>query len=86
MSSGMVLFIYEEGGEQKRFKCTQYGLVQQLMVEEGQTISPGQSLLQFESCAHTTVMKDLCAECGLDLRKSGKFENKKIFTHCNEYI
>jgi RNA polymerase II subunit A-like phosphatase len=72
LSSGSLLFIYEESGEQKRFKSTQYGLVTGLMVQEGEMITPGQTLVQFESCAHTTVMKDLCAECGLDLRKSGK--------------
>ena len=26
-------------------------------------------LLQLEECTHPTVMKDMCAECGADLRK-----------------
>ena len=27
-------------------------------------------LLEFERCQHPTVMKDMCAECGMDLRET----------------
>lgn len=28
-----------------------------------------ENLFELESCIHPTVMKDMCAECGADLRK-----------------
>ena len=32
-------------------------------------MSKGDVLLSLSKCSHTTLMKDMCAQCGMDLRK-----------------
>lgn len=71
LSDGTILFNYTENGVEKKFKSEFYGQVVNLLVNENEFINPGQNLIEYEKCTHTTVMKDLCAECGLDLRKTG---------------
>ena len=42
-------------------------------------------LLQLEECTHPTVMKDMCAECGADLRQDDEatLQNASIpMVHC----
>ena len=73
LSNSTILFTYSEYGIEKRFKSDDYGSLINLLVNENEFIEPGQELIEYEKCAHTTVMKDLCAECGLDLRKTGMF-------------
>lgn len=72
LSDGTILFTYNQHGIEKLFKSDRDGLVVNLLASEDDMVSPGQELLEVERCAHTTVMKDLCAECGLDLRKTGE--------------
>ena len=72
LRSGNILFVFHENGIEKKFKGSSFGVVQNLLAQEGIYVTPGQEVLRYETCAHTTVMKDLCAECGLDLRKSGE--------------
>ena len=71
LSDGTILFTFNEHGIEKRFKSEDYGLVVNLLINENEFVHPGQRLIEYEKCAHTTVMKDLCAECGIDLRKTG---------------
>ncbi|CAH1965922.1 unnamed protein product [Acanthoscelides obtectus] len=40
-----------------------------IMLITGLTTRFGRTLLQLEACSHPTVMNDMCAECGADLRK-----------------
>lgn len=72
LSDGTILFTYNQHGIEKKFKSEENGLVVNLLASENDLVSPGQELIEYEKCAHTTVMKDLCAECGLDLRKTGE--------------
>ncbi|CAH0391919.1 unnamed protein product [Bemisia tabaci] len=72
---GRVILLYDlntngdEGG-QKRLKATEVGTVRRLIAKEGEILEPGQPLLEIEKgCSHPTVINDLCAECGADLRK-----------------
>lgn len=68
---GMLLFTYNQRGIEKKFMADDYGKVLNLLVGENELVSPGQELIEYEECLHTTVMKDLCCECGQDLRKTG---------------
>ncbi|XP_035708197.1 RNA polymerase II subunit A C-terminal domain phosphatase isoform X2 [Folsomia candida] len=73
---GHVIFSYVEllDGQPvpgiKRLKTTQSGVIKTIHAKNGQTISNGCVLATLESCTHPTVMRDMCAECGKDLRKS----------------
>ncbi|XP_070575591.1 RNA polymerase II subunit A C-terminal domain phosphatase-like [Ptychodera flava] len=77
ISQGSVLALYEtvnsENGDNRpveklKLKSNEAGTVQELVAKEGQTITPGTVLMYLEGCTHPTVMKDMCAECGADLR------------------
>ncbi|XP_069672382.1 RNA polymerase II subunit A C-terminal domain phosphatase isoform X1 [Periplaneta americana] len=74
VSIGRVILLYDinpNNGkeEQKKLKATQVGTVRKLLAKEGEIVHPGDVLLELEECTHPTVMKDMCAECGADLRK-----------------
>ncbi|PNF41409.1 hypothetical protein B7P43_G14422 [Cryptotermes secundus] len=74
VSVGRVILLYDinpNNGkeEQKKLKANQVGTVRKLLAKEGEIVHPGDVLLQLEECTHPTVMKDMCAECGADLRK-----------------
>ncbi|XP_018333105.1 RNA polymerase II subunit A C-terminal domain phosphatase [Agrilus planipennis] len=73
VSMGTILLIYDVGlntkKEQRKLKSTRAGSVYKLLADEGAIVNPGESLLELKPCIHPTVMKDMCAECGADLRK-----------------
>ncbi|XP_076622872.1 RNA polymerase II subunit A C-terminal domain phosphatase Fcp1 isoform X1 [Colletes latitarsis] len=79
VSAGRILFLYqnitpgtEDGkGPEKKYRATRFGRVSKLLAKEGDIIQPGQLIMTLEGCRHPTVMKDLCAECGVDLRVEG---------------
>ncbi|XP_076244842.1 RNA polymerase II subunit A C-terminal domain phosphatase Fcp1 isoform X2 [Calliopsis andreniformis] len=79
VSAGRVLFLYQNitpgtedvKGPEKKFRATRFGRVIKLLVKEGDIVQPGQVVMVLEGCRHPTVMKDLCAECGVDLRVEG---------------
>ncbi|XP_053981175.1 RNA polymerase II subunit A C-terminal domain phosphatase isoform X1 [Hylaeus volcanicus] len=79
VSAGRILFLYqnitpgtEDGkGPEKKFRATRFGRVTKLLAKEGDIVQPGQLIMTLEGCRHPTVMKDLCAECGVDLRVEG---------------
>ncbi|XP_022663372.1 RNA polymerase II subunit A C-terminal domain phosphatase-like isoform X2 [Varroa jacobsoni] len=50
-------------------KCPFEGIVSRVLVSAGAVIENGSVLLELKRCAHPIVMKDLCAECGADLRE-----------------
>ncbi|XP_034173432.2 RNA polymerase II subunit A C-terminal domain phosphatase Fcp1 [Osmia lignaria lignaria] len=89
VSAGRVLFLYQNitpGAEdnkspEKKYRATKFGRVTKFLVKEGDVVQPGQVVMTLEGCRHPTVMKDLCAECGVDLRVEGigkENENIKI--------
>ncbi|OQR78423.1 RNA polymerase II subunit A C-terminal domain phosphatase-like [Tropilaelaps mercedesae] len=75
---GFCLFSFEEsrslatGDPRPRsvnLKCPFEGIVSRVLVTSGATIDNGSVILELKRCAHPIVMKDLCAECGADLRE-----------------
>ncbi|XP_024082343.1 RNA polymerase II subunit A C-terminal domain phosphatase [Cimex lectularius] len=76
---GRILMLYEEsgGGKQCKMKSKNVGTVAKLLAKEGDTVRPGEELLEIaEGCSHPTVINDLCAECGADLQKEGSSESQ----------
>nr|XP_003705054.1 PREDICTED: RNA polymerase II subunit A C-terminal domain phosphatase isoform X2 [Megachile rotundata] len=89
VSAGRVLFLYQNitpgiddnKCPEKKYRATKFGRVTKFLVKEGDVVQPGQVVMMLEGCRHPTVMKDLCAECGVDLRVEGvgkENENIKI--------
>ncbi|XP_006819784.1 RNA polymerase II subunit A C-terminal domain phosphatase-like [Saccoglossus kowalevskii] len=79
VNQGTVLAVYEQekaengntnASEKLKLKSTEVGTVYDLLAKEGQVVPPGLAVVQIEGCAHPTVMKDMCAECGADLRQT----------------
>ncbi|XP_018566284.2 RNA polymerase II subunit A C-terminal domain phosphatase [Anoplophora glabripennis] len=70
---GRLLLLYEIDGpkkeEQRKLKSTQAGTVHKIIAREGETVKPREILLELKACCHPTIMNDMCAECGADLRK-----------------
>ncbi|XP_057660801.1 RNA polymerase II subunit A C-terminal domain phosphatase [Diorhabda carinulata] len=64
--------------EQRKWKSTTAGIVHRILVQEGQVIQPGEVLLELESCSHPTIMNDMCAECGADLRKNDDISTASV--------
>nr|CAH0099104.1 unnamed protein product [Daphnia galeata] len=48
------------------------GLLEKLHVNEGDIINQGSLILEYSNCSHPTVMKEMCAECGADLRETNQ--------------
>ena len=79
VSAGRILFLYQNiaagtedaKGPEKKYRATRFGRVTKLLAVEGDIVQPGQVVMTLEGCRHPTVMKDLCAECGVDLRVEG---------------
>merc|ERR1719414_961462 len=62
---------------QGKVKGSVVGKVVEVLVKVGDRLVPDQNLIKFlPGCAHPTVMKDMCAECGADLRKMEKVEQE----------
>ncbi|KAI8482214.1 RNA polymerase II [Branchiostoma belcheri] len=57
-------------GREVKIRADRVGVVLQLRRAVGDIVSPGTALLDIEAkCLHRTVIWDMCAECGEDLRK-----------------
>eukprot|EP00092_Neocalanus_flemingeri_P023037 GFUD01024971.1.p1 GENE.GFUD01024971.1~~GFUD01024971.1.p1 ORF type:complete len:799 (+),score=264.70 GFUD01024971.1:65-2461(+) len=74
LSQGKVVLLYKMGGQDQvqvgKVKSSGMGRVVEVMVCKGDTIKPGQEVVKFTGgCQHPTIMKDMCAECGADLRR-----------------
>ncbi|XP_069361732.1 RNA polymerase II subunit A C-terminal domain phosphatase isoform X2 [Maniola hyperantus] len=72
VSHGQILFLYSDSsgdsGEIKKYKVTRAGTIVSIKVREGDIADPGSCIADLEECRHPTVMKEMCAECGADLR------------------
>ena len=79
LSQGKVVLLYKDATEPdvvKKLKSVSIGRVVKMLVTSGQVVKPGESVLQFSGgCQHPTIMKDMCAECGADLRKMDNTKN-----------
>ncbi|KAL5021559.1 hypothetical protein ScPMuIL_000714 [Solemya velum] len=66
---GSILCLYEtKNGSKEKLKSNGVGTVLELCGKEGDILPPGSVALKLQSCTHPTVMKDMCADCGADLR------------------
>ncbi|XP_026763001.1 RNA polymerase II subunit A C-terminal domain phosphatase [Galleria mellonella] len=72
VSQGQILFLYNDSSgninEVKKFKALRAGTISSIKVKEGDIAEPGLPVAELEECRHPTVMKEMCAECGADLR------------------
>uniref|UniRef100_A0AAG5D5R0 RNA polymerase II subunit A C-terminal domain phosphatase n=1 Tax=Anopheles atroparvus TaxID=41427 RepID=A0AAG5D5R0_ANOAO len=73
VTSGNIILFYEllDGSDKevKRLKATKSGVVKKRLAREGATVAQGKPVLELGQCSHTTVIKDMCADCGADLRQ-----------------
>ncbi|XP_070526912.1 RNA polymerase II subunit A C-terminal domain phosphatase isoform X2 [Cardiocondyla obscurior] len=78
VAAGRILLLYQSATPavddekakepERKLRATNFGRVKQLLAKEGDVVQPGQVIVLLEGCTHPTVMIDLCAECGADLR------------------
>ncbi|CAH1640366.1 unnamed protein product [Spodoptera littoralis] len=72
VSQGQILFLYNDssgnGTDLKKYKAARAGTISSIKVKEGDIAEPGVAVAELEECRHPTVMKEMCAECGADLR------------------
>ncbi|KAG1653222.1 RNA polymerase II subunit A C-terminal domain phosphatase [Nymphon striatum] len=72
VSNSSILFSYysleDQSKNVKKFPARSIGTVHEILLREGAEVAQGQTILRLTGCKHPTVMKDLCAECGADLR------------------
>ncbi|GFY40470.1 RNA polymerase II subunit A C-terminal domain phosphatase [Trichonephila inaurata madagascariensis] len=61
-----------------KYKSSLGGSVMELIQSEGKVVQPGAELLKIEPCTHPVIMKDLCAECGADLRDLDRDNFEKL--------
>ncbi|KAJ8925838.1 hypothetical protein NQ315_009690 [Exocentrus adspersus] len=70
---GRLLLLYEieelKKADVRKLKASRAGTVHKIIAKEGETVKPGATLLELKACRHPTIMNDMCAECGADLRK-----------------
>ncbi|KAH8402123.1 hypothetical protein KR009_009977 [Drosophila setifemur] len=58
-----------ESGVQK-YKSQRAGVVKRRLRKDGELVGKGDAILELSECIHTTVIKDMCADCGADLRQN----------------
>jgi len=67
---GLLLSFKDKQGKVGKMRSTNVGKVTELLVKVGDVLTPKKAVIRFSpGCPHPTVMKDMCAECGADLRK-----------------
>ncbi|XP_055919788.1 RNA polymerase II subunit A C-terminal domain phosphatase [Eupeodes corollae] len=74
VGNSQVILVYEVcdgvNNEVKKLKATKVGVVKKRLFKDGAIVEKGSALLSLSSCVHTTVIKDMCADCGADLRQN----------------
>ncbi|GIY77963.1 RNA polymerase II subunit A C-terminal domain phosphatase [Caerostris darwini] len=61
-----------------KYKSNVVGTVSELIASEGDVVQAGAPLLKVQPCTHQVIMKDLCAECGTDLRHLDRDNFEKL--------
>ena len=66
----------KSNGKLIRVRADSDGRPYKIFKKSGDNVTPGEVVIEYkiEQCQHTTVMKDMCAECGVDLQQ----ENSKF--------
>ncbi|XP_070491794.1 ATPase family AAA domain-containing protein 5-like [Chironomus tepperi] len=80
VSNGSVLLLYHENGDEQnveRLKNTTCGTVKSLLHKEGAIVPKSSPLLEIKECFHTTILLDLCADCGTDLQQIDMAKSSK---------
>ncbi|XP_016947316.3 RNA polymerase II subunit A C-terminal domain phosphatase [Drosophila biarmipes] len=54
----------------QKYKSQRAGVVKKRLRKDGELLSKGDAILELSECIHTTVIKDMCADCGADLRQN----------------
>ncbi|XP_060536565.1 RNA polymerase II subunit A C-terminal domain phosphatase isoform X2 [Cylas formicarius] len=76
VSVGRVILTYQfcdsEKSDHRKLKASQAGTISKFLAQEGDVVNSGEALFEIRSCTHPTIMNDMCAECGADLRKDDK--------------
>ncbi|XP_060652892.1 RNA polymerase II subunit A C-terminal domain phosphatase [Drosophila nasuta] len=81
VSAAQILFLYQQLGDDgkpikkddttiHKYKSNRAGVVKKRLRREGEIVIKGDALLELSECIHTTVIKDMCADCGADLRQN----------------
>ncbi|KAH8290333.1 hypothetical protein KR054_001962 [Drosophila jambulina] len=81
VSAAQILFLYQPVGEDgkpgkagdstvQKYKCQRAGVVKKRLRKDGELLAKGDAILELSECIHTTVIKDMCADCGADLRQN----------------
>ncbi|XP_046809793.1 RNA polymerase II subunit A C-terminal domain phosphatase [Lucilia cuprina] len=84
VSASQVILLYEalptEGVEDAstkiankiihKLKAQRVGVVKKRLFKDGAIVKADAPLLELSECIHTTVIKDMCADCGADLRQN----------------
>ena len=65
----------KSNGKLIRVRADSDGRPYKIFKKSGDNVTPGEVVIEYkiEQCQHTTVMKNMCAECGVDLQQ----ENSK---------
>ncbi|SPP73737.1 RNA polymerase II subunit A C-terminal domain phosphatase [Drosophila guanche] len=80
VSAAQILFLYQEVGDDgkpskagnitvHKYKSNRAGVVKKRLRKDGEMVVKGDAIMELSECIHTTVIKDMCADCGADLRK-----------------
>ncbi|XP_017125134.1 RNA polymerase II subunit A C-terminal domain phosphatase [Drosophila elegans] len=54
----------------QKYKSQRAGVVKKRLRKDGDLLAKGDAILELSECIHTTVIKDMCADCGADLRQN----------------
>ncbi|XP_052839427.1 LOW QUALITY PROTEIN: RNA polymerase II subunit A C-terminal domain phosphatase [Drosophila gunungcola] len=54
----------------QKYKSQRAGVVKKRLRKDGELLAKGDAILELSECIHTTVIKDMCADCGADLRQN----------------
>ncbi|XP_063700934.1 RNA polymerase II subunit A C-terminal domain phosphatase [Culicoides brevitarsis] len=72
ISNGNIVLLYHDPDDAtkavKRLKSNKCGVVKKRLFKEGDVVDAGVAIVSLSECSHTTVIKDMCADCGADLR------------------
>lgn len=80
-----VLFTYRRDNfEESKYKINKTGIIiKRLLKKNGDLVEINDPLFEYEICSHPTLMKDLCAVCGVNINKFDSAQQRKIAESTN---